>query len=366
MAFFQIHGRADDEALKNKIVRSILNHNEPVLVKVGTNGVTSLEFPYKIEAIEGYGFSQSPSSGDAFQISYTKGTNYFSVRALKPGVTGNLSVILDQKVYALFFEESGSPAFVDIFGPGGEGGFEASDGSVIAEKHKRPTQVQLAGLLDKVKNYAALKTNSPQMLDGLQVAEPGKKIALDNRVDSTICRILKDDSLNSAAFEVEVDNRSSDDFLYDPQELQVRVKDAVYGAALEDATGIVKAHTSTTIFFVVNNADSARPSDLAPGNDFDLVIKGNMEWKSEELTFNQPPGNFLPTARTIGQVAPAPEPHLTLGEGVDQPPPSGVLPVKHASSRKVIKKSDSKAENSPKTGVAKTQKPFPKKLFGWL
>ncbi len=366
MAFFQVNGRADDEVLKDKIVRSILNHNEPVLVKVGTNGVTSLEFPYKIEAIEGYGFSQSPGSGDAFQISYTKGTNYFSVRALKPGVTGNLSVILDQKVYALFFEESGSPTFVDIFGPGGEGGFAASSGPVIAETNKRPTQVQLGGLLGKIKSYAALKTNSPQMLDGLQVAEPGKKIALDNLVESTICRILKDDSLNSAAFEVEVDNRSSNDFLYDPQELQVRVKDAVYGASLEDATGIVKAQTNATIFFVVNDADSARPNDLAPGNDFDLVIKGNMEWKSEELTFNEPPGNFLPTARTIDQAAPVPEPRITLGEGGDHLPPSGLLPVKHASSRKVTKKSDPKAENSPKTNVAKTQKPFSKKLFGWL
>jgi hypothetical protein len=83
------------------------------VVKVGTNGVTSLEFPYRIEAIDGFGFSQTPGSGDAFQISYTKGTNYFSVRALKPGATGNLTVVLDQKVYAFFFQREQQPDFCE-------------------------------------------------------------------------------------------------------------------------------------------------------------------------------------------------------------------------------------------------------------
>src|SRR5882757_5958207 len=95
-ALFQFQCEAGGDLLKDKIVRAILNHNEPAIVKVGISGVTSLEFPYRIEAIDGYGFSQTPGSGDAFQISYTSGTNYFSVRALKTGATGNLTVVLDQ------------------------------------------------------------------------------------------------------------------------------------------------------------------------------------------------------------------------------------------------------------------------------
>jgi hypothetical protein len=135
IAFLQIHGRAGEDVLKAKIIRQTLNHNEPAVVKVGTNGVTSLEFPYRIEAIDGFGFSLTPGSGDAFQISYTKGTNYFSVRALKPGATGNLTVVLDQKVYALFFEESSTPTFVSIFGPANEGSAPAGDRE-IAKKSK--------------------------------------------------------------------------------------------------------------------------------------------------------------------------------------------------------------------------------------
>jgi hypothetical protein len=66
---------AGEQILKDKIVSIALDHNELAVVRVGTTGVTSLEFPYRIEAIDGYGFSAAPGSGDAFQISYTKGTN---------------------------------------------------------------------------------------------------------------------------------------------------------------------------------------------------------------------------------------------------------------------------------------------------
>src|SRR5206468_4159030 len=119
-AFLQLNCKAGEELLKEKIVRETLTQKEPALVKVGTTGVTSLEFPYRIEAIDGYGFSATPGSGDLFQILYTKGANYFSVRALKPGATGNLTVVLDQKAYSLFFEESSNPTFLTIFESGNE------------------------------------------------------------------------------------------------------------------------------------------------------------------------------------------------------------------------------------------------------
>jgi hypothetical protein len=366
MAFLQIHCKAEGVALKDKIVRLALDHNEPAVVKVGINGVTSLEFPSKIEAIDGYGFSQSPDSGDAFQISYTKGTNYFSVRALKPGVTGNLTVVLDQKVYSLFFEESSNPSFVNIFRPGRDVAFAAPDGRVLAEKSKVATEAQLAGLLAKAKDYAALATSSAQVLGGLQVAEPGKKINIGNGVESTIRRVLKDDGLESVAFEVEVNNKSQKDFLYDPQGLQVRVKDQVYSAAMEDAAGIVKAQTSTVIFFLVHETGLGRQIDLAPNNDFDLVVKEATESTSDELTFSQPPANYLPTATTTGQAGRDPEPGVAQGHGTDQPPQPAAWPVKRAGAKKVAKKSEAKPESNEKESVARTQKPSPKKLFGWL
>src|ERR1700722_6948910 len=183
IALLQIDCQAGDDALKEKIVRATLNHNEPALIKVSTSGVTSLEFPYKIEAIDGYGFSQTPGAGDAFQISYTKGTNYFSVRALKPGATGNLTVVLDQKVYAVYFEESSNPSFVHIFSAAGDGDLAAAGGRDLPKNDERATSVQLAGLLDKAKSYPLLKSSSPQTLESLRVIEPGKRGKIDGDLE---------------------------------------------------------------------------------------------------------------------------------------------------------------------------------------
>jgi multisubunit Na+/H+ antiporter MnhC subunit len=49
-----------EDNLASKIVRLSLNQNEPAVVKLGTRGITTLEFPSKIEAIDGYGFSVNP------------------------------------------------------------------------------------------------------------------------------------------------------------------------------------------------------------------------------------------------------------------------------------------------------------------
>jgi hypothetical protein len=372
IALLQFHCYAGDDGLKDKIVRATLNHSEPAVVKVGINGVTSLEFPYKIEAIDGYGFSQAPGSEDTFQISYTKGSNYFSVRALKPGVTGNLTVVLDQKVYSLFFEESNDPSFVNIFTAATSNGSAAPGERKAVQEGKVAPPAQLGALLEKVKGYALLKATSPEMLDGLQVAEPGKTIKVSDHVELTIRRVLKDDSLGAVAFEVGIDNRSGSDFAYDPQGLQVRAKDQVYSAVMEDASGIVKAGTTTSIFFLVNDPRLLQSSGWPASNDFDLVLQRSTESNAEGLTFSQPPGDYLPTATTIQQAGRDPDPPFAPGQGTDQPLNPAPSPAKHASPKKVAKqlasgkKADSKPEKSPKESVAKTQKPPAKRLFGWL
>jgi len=85
----------DSENLSKKVVRMTLNQNAPADVKVGLQGITTLEFPAKIEAINGYGFAVQPNAEtDEFQLTYEKGTNFLSLKALKPGVRANLTVVL--------------------------------------------------------------------------------------------------------------------------------------------------------------------------------------------------------------------------------------------------------------------------------
>ncbi len=95
------------ENLGAKVVRVPLNQEQPSVIKLGIHGITTIEFPMKIEALDGYGFSLNPAPDgqDFFQISFNKGTNFISLKAIRPGAEGNLSVVLDGKVYALLCNE---------------------------------------------------------------------------------------------------------------------------------------------------------------------------------------------------------------------------------------------------------------------
>src|ERR1700686_1563552 len=91
--------RKHSEDLSKKVVRVPLNQNLPADVKVGLQGITTLEFPGKIEAINGYGFAVQPNPDtDQFQLIYDKGTNFLSLKALRPGASANLTVVLNEKV----------------------------------------------------------------------------------------------------------------------------------------------------------------------------------------------------------------------------------------------------------------------------
>jgi hypothetical protein len=363
--YLEVPCNADDVSLKGKIVRVTLNQNVPAVIKVGTNGVTSLEFPYKVEAIDGYGFSPSPSAGDGFQISYAKGNNFFSVRAMKPGVTGNLAVVLDQKLYSLFFQESSDPVFAAIFEPACVGGLETGNGPKVIEGKKVTSPKPLADLIDKARGYSTLKGSSPELFEGLQVAEPEKRNSVVDGVESIIHRVIRDDSSDSLVFDVEIDNRSAKDFLYDPDGIQVRVMNQVYGGSTADAVGIVKAQTRVTVFFAVVGAASGERNNLAPEDDFDLVVREVTGSTSKGTKFSEPPGNFLPTATTVDQPAPAVKRPSLQEHELAKLEPRKIRTI-HVGSKKGGKKTGPIPPNKPKRIVAKTQKSLSKRLFGWL
>jgi hypothetical protein len=357
---------AQDQNLKDKIVCAVLDHSRLAVVKVGTTGVTSLEFPYKIEAIDGYGFSATPGSGDAFQISYTKGTNFFSVRALKTGVCGNVTVVLDQKLYSIFFKESNDPSFVNIFSLPGEEASPAPVEQVAADKKQSATPAQLAGLLNTAKNYETLRTTCPEMLAGLHVTEPGRQTSLGKDVTSSICRLLEDQALGSLAVEVQIANRSNEDFCYDPEVLQIKAQNRVYDAVLHEASGLVKARTSETVYFVVNQPASEQRNNPIAEGDLLLAARNAAHSRDSAVAFDQPTANYLPTAMTVAEPAGPPALPLTRSP-VERPTAQSKPPaVKPAAAKKVQKKSEPKPDPSAKNTPAKVEKPAPKKLFGWL
>lgn len=299
-ALVQESNQTKKGSLSKRVVRMPLNQNEPTEVKVGLQGITTLQFPARIEAINGYGFALQPSlDTDAFSLMYEKGTNFLSLKALKAGVSANLTVVINEKVYCFFCEQDNDPSFVMIFGAPGEQstGVEEAQVESVPPQKKEVSREQLAGFLGKLKDYMRLKAMSSDSVSTLNVAEPNKKSAI-GEIETVIKRVVRDDSLGLIGFDVNLSNRGQSDYYLDPEGFAVRVGDTRYEQSLSDCGGIVPAGTSVSAFFVVSKAANGGQNDLAVDQNFEVQIRASDSAGNSTLTENfvEPPADRLPVA----------------------------------------------------------------------
>jgi hypothetical protein len=336
--------------LASKVVRMPLNQDEPAVVKTGTNGITTLEFPYRIEALDGFGFSLNPAPGgpDLFQISFNKGTNFLSLKAIREGAEGNLTVVVDGKVYSLFCTQDPDPSFVVIFED--NTAKPVSNPRDVLARYKQVSPARLLGFLDKVKAYPTLKVSAPEIFRNMEVAEPNSESSVDG-LNVTLRRVIRDDALDSVGFEVEFSNQSGKDFLYDPESLGIRVGEEVYPEAISDAAGAVSAGKTLPAFFVVSGSANGERNDLAVSNKFDIVLRQIVgEPSSKGSAAWQEPPNSVPTADGDG-----PEPGPPATENSHQTAPAAIagdkkskLAHRHRSKQATTSGSDYAAQAAKK------------------
>jgi hypothetical protein len=332
-----------NQTLASKVVRTSLNQNEPAIIKLGTRGITTLEFPYKIEALDGYGFSLSPSpdGADLFQVSFNKGTNFLSLKAMREGVEGNLTVVLDGKVYCLFCTEVADPSFVIVFED--NTAKNVSNPREVLAKNKPVSPARLLGFLDKVKAYPSLKVTAAELFRNMEVAEPNSESSLDG-LKVTLRRVIRDESLDSLGFDVELANQSDKDFFYDPESFGVRIGDEVYPAALSNGSGKVEAEKTRPAFFVVAGTATGGRNDLAVTNKFDVMLRQVVGTSESEAMAQAPkPGEVGTTVQ--GSLS---EPPLPMAENGAQTPARTTVNVDRKARkahRRRGKSSTSAAEN---------------------
>ncbi len=346
-----------DPDLSKKVVRTTLNQSEPAVVRVGLQGITTLEFPAKIEAINGYGFAVQPKPDtDKFQLIYDKGTNFLSLKALRADVRANLTVVLNEKVYCFYCEEASDPSFVEIFGAPGENRFVATgEPQTPASDKTAASRDRLLSFLDQVKTYSALQTSSPDSIASLRAVEPNKRATV-GQIETVIKRVVSDRSLGLTGFEVQLGNRSQSDFYFDPEGFSVRVGDARYDACISDAGGIVPAQTSVPVFFVVTGAaTNGGPNDLSVDQDFDLLMRPTNSGANANLaaTFTEPPVDHLPTAADAAK-----------DENKADNAGKGDLRKADKEPKKKNKNKEVSAQVNAKDHTNKPQEPAPKKH--WL
>jgi hypothetical protein len=302
------------ENLTSKIVHVPLNQNEPVIIKIGIQGITTLEFPTQIEALDGYGFNVNPApeGPDLFQISFNKGTNFLSLKAMREGVKGNLTVVLDGKAYSLFCEQVSDPSFVVIFES--NAGKQVETPKEMLANTKEASPARLLGFLDKIKGFPSLKTSVPEIFQNMDVAEPNSDSSIPG-LKITLRRAIRDDALDSVGFELELVNKGDKDFFYDPESFGARVGEEVYPQSVSDASGLVPAGKAQSAFFVVTGTATGGRNDLAVTNKFAILMRqvtGEMDpHRKVSAEWQEPPNDRLPTAASSSWQ----EPGLPDGNG---------------------------------------------------
>jgi hypothetical protein len=296
------------ENLSSRIVRLALNQNEPSVIKLGTHGITTIEFPSKIQALDGFGFSVNPTPDgpDMFQISFNKGTNFLSLKAMRESVEGNLTVVLDDKVYSLFCKSVDDPAFVVIFEAGN--GKRSTNPDETLAKSKSVSPAQLLGFLDKVKAFPTLKVSAPEIFRSMDVAEPNSDSSVEG-MRVSLRRVIRDDSMDAVGFEVELVNKTDKDFVYDPESFGVRAGNEVYQQAVADASGLVPSGKTQSAFFVVTGTATGARNDLAVTNKFDVVmrqVQGEADPHRKVSTEWQEPPSTIPASVSGYQDPPLP------------------------------------------------------------
>lgn len=258
--------------LSDRVREEVLDQRNPVEVNVSTHGATTLQFPAKLQAIEGDGLTLKPDEvpGD-FLIS--RGPNWVSVKALRAEVAQNLNVMIEGRVYPIYLKYDPQNDFSVLFRFVGHG---LSGARPVPRK--AVTTARALGLLDKLKGYPTFSTLAPAMYTDMDVAEPAPEKATveTDQVKARIVRVLRDAGMDALAFEVHLLNKTADDYLYDPKAFKVRAGKAVYTAWIGDGAGKVPAHGEQTAFFIIaGGEDSDVPLDLSAYNDFQILLATN-------------------------------------------------------------------------------------------
>src|SRR5437660_852930 len=135
---------------ETKAIQSALLDDRAVYtVAVSTNRVTTISFPGPLSAIDAAGVSTDPKVPGPFQLSHTRGSCFFSIRALAPKGSANINVRWNKRTYVFELVESDKPVLSLIL--------EDRSMQPSVEPAPQVTPTRLLALLDKAKAFPLLK-----------------------------------------------------------------------------------------------------------------------------------------------------------------------------------------------------------------
>jgi hypothetical protein len=251
------------------------------VVPVATNRVTTVSFPGPIIAIDAANVTTDPRMPGQFQLAHTKGTAFFSVRALVPGTSANVNVRWAGSTYVFQLEENHRPVYSLIMEarPGG--------GAVLPAPVLSPTR--LLALLDKAKTFSLLKTQHPEAVTDVDFATFEKRPQITDCGDYEIqvVEAFRFNAEDTLVFRLAMKNEMDEPIHYRPDSLALRVGNRIYPQSISDAAGLIPPNSTVTAYFAITGTPDGGRNEISLENDF-MVLISRLPLSTESADTNQP------------------------------------------------------------------------------
>jgi hypothetical protein len=253
---------------KDKAIQELpLDEQTVYTIPVSVNRVTTISFPGPISAIDAAQVTTDTKRTAAFQIAHTKGSSFFSVRALGKKTVTNVNVRWNKKTYVLELVESDNPLLSVIFQ------YQPDSAGVIPPAPVTPSR--LLALLDKAKAYPLLLAYHPDAVAQVEYRSYEKEQRIVDCKDYTIqimeaFRFNPEDTL---IFRVVLKNKTDKELRFAPNGFSLRVGERTYPQSISDASGVIPPNGEVPAYFAVTGTPNGGHNEISLKNDFFVILE---------------------------------------------------------------------------------------------
>jgi hypothetical protein len=248
------------------IQRMTLDERTVVTIPVATNRVTTISFPGPISAIDAASVTADGKTPGQFQLAYTKGSSFLSVRALTHRAATNLNIRWNQRTYVFELIESDTPVLsLDLDDP-------SATETVLPAPDVTPTH--LLALLDKAKVFPLLKKQQPEVVAGAEARTFGDNPPVTdfNDYEIRVEEVFRFNTEDTLVFHVVLRNKSDRDIRYLPESFAVQIGNRLYYQSISDAPGALPARSASTVYFAITGTPDGGRNELSLKNEFTILL----------------------------------------------------------------------------------------------
>lgn len=243
-----------------------LDEHTVYTIPVSRNRVTTISFPGPISAIDAANVTSDPKSPGLFQIAHTKGSYFFSIRALAQKAVTNLNVRWNKKTYVIELVESSTPLYSVIFQ------YDTDDKTRPAANQVTPSR--LVALIDKAKAYPLLKSYHAETVAQVEYVNYASHPRIMDYQDyevqlDEVFRFNPEDTL---VFRVILRNKSDQPIHYRADGFSLRVGERTYSQSISDASGTIPPKSETPAYFAITGTPNGGRNDLSLKNEFTVLL----------------------------------------------------------------------------------------------